>query len=108
MERSYLQVSSALHLTGTLEQGPTGLVLRTDGGATWELDATRKARKLVGARIKIIGQRSGFNGLVYDQIWRAGEPRPRNFRLRPEFLIAAAFVAYGLYATIAGMVRWLA
>lgn len=100
-------MSSAQHLIGTLEQGPTGLVLRTDGGATWELDATRKARKLVGARVEIVGQRSEFNGLVYDQIWRAGEPRPRSFRLRLEFLIAAAFVAYGLYATIAGMVRWL-
>lgn len=107
LERSCLPVSCAQHLTGTLEQGPTGLVLRTDGGGTWELDATRQARKLVGARVEVVGRRSGFNGLACEQIWPAGQPRPRESRLRFELLIAAAFVAYGLYATIAGMVSWL-
>ncbi len=100
-------MSSTEHLTGTLEHGPNGLVLRADGGRTWELDSTRKEHKLVGSRVEIVGRRSGFNGLVCDQIWRAGQPRPRAFRLRLEFLIAATFVAYGLYATIAGMVSWL-
>ncbi len=100
-------MSSAQYLTGTLEQGPNGLVLRTDGGGTWELDTTRKTRKLIGSRVEIVGQRSAFNGLVCEQIWPAGQPRPRAFRLRLELLIAAAFVAYGLYATIAGMVNWL-
>lgn len=100
-------MKNAEHLTGTLELGPNGIVLRTDGGGTWELDDSRKARKLLGARVEIEGQRSGFNGLVCNHIWRAGHPRPRAFRLRLEFLIAAAFVAYGLYAAIAGMVSRL-
>ena len=107
MERLCLPVSSTEHLTGTLEHGPNGIVLRADSGGTWELDSTRKAHNLVGSRVAIVGRRSGFNGLVCDQIWRARQPRPRVFRLRLEFLIAAAFVAYGLYATIAGMVSWL-
>ncbi len=96
-------MSSTEHLTGTLEHGPNGIVLRTDGGGTWELDDSRKARKLVGSRVEIVGQRSGFNGFICNQIWRAGQPRPRVFRLQLELLIAAAFIAYGLYASIVGL-----
>ena len=100
-------MSSDEHLTGTLEQSPNGLVLRTDGGGAWELDSTRSARKLIGSRVEIIGQRSGFNGLVCDQIWPAGQPRPRGGKLRLEFLLTAALVAYGLYATIGAAISTL-
>jgi hypothetical protein len=100
-------VSSDEHLTGTLEQSHNGLVLRIDGGGTWELESTRAARKLVGFRVEIIGQRSGFNGLVCDQIWPAGQPRPQAAKLRLEFLLTAALVAYGLYATIGAAISML-
>lgn len=100
-------MSSTEHLTGTLDHGPNGIVLRTDGGGMWELEDSRKARKLVGSRVEVVGQRSGFNGFICDEIWRAGHPRPRAFRLRLELLIAAAFVAYGIYASIAGLISRL-
>lgn len=100
-------MSTLEHLIGMLDHGPNGVVLRTDGGGTWELDGSRKARKLIGARVEVVGQRSGFNGFICDQIWRAGHPRPRSFRLRLELLIAAAFVAYGLYGFIAGLISKL-
>lgn len=100
-------MSSDEHLTGMLEQSRNGLVLRTDGGGTWELESTRAARKLIGFRVEIIGQRSGFNGLVCDQIWPAGQPRPQGVKLRLEFLLTAALVAYGLYATIGAAISTL-
>lgn len=100
-------MSSGEDLTGMLEQGPDGLVLRTDGGGTWELDSTRAARNLIGSRVEIIGQRSGFNGLVCDQIWPAGQRRPQAVKLRLEFLLTTALVAYGFYATIGAAISTL-
>jgi Protein of unknown function (DUF5818) len=99
LERSCLPVSSDEHLTGTLEQNRNGLVLRTDGGGTWELESTLAARELIGSRVE--------NGLVCDQIWPAGQPRPQAVKLRLEFLLTAALVAYGLYATIGAAISTL-
>ena len=39
LETRGMPVSADLHLRGRLEQGPQGLILRADGGGTWELDA---------------------------------------------------------------------
>jgi len=100
-------VSNTKHLTGTVEEGTNGLVLRTDSGGTWELDNTHQVRRFIGSRVEVVGQRSGFNGFACDQIWRAGEPRPRAFKLRLEFILAAAFVAYGLYATVSAVISVL-
>ena len=102
-----MPVSSTTHLTGMVERATNGPVLRTDGGGTWELDNTRQVRKFIGARVEVVGERSGFNGFACDQIWPAGKPRPTAFKLRLEFLLAAAFVAYGLYATVGGVVSVL-
>jgi hypothetical protein len=102
-----LPVSSTTHLTGIVEWAANGPVLRTDGGGTWELDNTRQVRKFIGARVEVVGERSGFNGFACDQIWPAGQPRPTAFKLRLELLLAAAFVAYGLYATVGGVVSVL-
>ena len=93
-------MSSTTHLTGIVERAANGPVLRTDGGGTWDLDDTRQVRKFIGARVEVVGERSGFNGFVCDQIWPAGQPRPTAFKLRLELLLAAAFVAYGLYAAV--------
>lgn len=100
-------MSSTTHLTGIVEWAANGLVLRTDAGGNWELDNTRQVRRFIGSRVEVIGQRSGFNGLACDQIWPAGQPRPTAFKLRLEFILAAAFVAYGLYATVGGVVSAL-
>jgi len=99
-------VSSTTHLTGIVEWAANGPVLRTDGGGTWELDNTRQVRKFIGSRVEVVGERSGFNGFVCEQIWPADQPRTA-FKLRLEFLLAAAFVAYGLYATVGGVVSAL-
>jgi len=73
----------------------------------WELDNTHQVRKFIGSRVEVVGERSGFNGFVGDQIWPAGQPRPTGFKLRIEFLLAATFVAYGLYATVSAVVSAL-
>jgi len=100
-------VSSTTHLTGIVEGAANGPVLRTDGGGTWELDNTRQVRKFIGSRVEVVGERSGFNGFTCEQIWPAEQPRPTGSKLRLEFLLAAAFVAYGLYATVSAVVNAL-
>lgn len=102
-----MPVSSTTHLTGIVERSANGPVLRTDDGGTWELDNTSQVRKFIGSRVEVVGERSGFNGFACDQIWPAGQPCPTAFKLRLEFLLAAAFVAYGLYAAVGGVVRVL-
>lgn len=100
-------MNSTTHLTGIVERAANGAVLRADGGGTWELDNTRQVRKFIGSRVEVVGERSGFNGFTCEQIWPASQPRPTAFKLRIEFLLAAAFVAYGLYATVGGVVSVL-
>jgi hypothetical protein len=107
LERPGLPVSGTTHLTGVVERAANGPVLRTDGGGSWELDNTRQVRRFIGSRVEVVGERSGFNGFACNQIWPAGQPRPTAFKLRLEFLLAAAFVAYGLYATVGGVVSAL-
>ena len=100
-------MNSTTHLTGIVEWAANGPVLRTDGGGTWELDNTRQVRKFIGSRVEVVGERSGFNGFACDRIWPVGQPRPTAFKLRLEFILAAAFVAYGLYATIGAAISAL-
>lgn len=100
-------MSSTAHLTGIVERAATGVVLRTDSGGMWELNNTHQVRRFIGSRVEVVGQRSGFNGFACDQIWPAGHRRPTAFKLRLEFLIAAAFVAYGLYATVGAAISAL-
>ena len=90
-----------------VERAANRPVLRTDGGGTWELDNTRQVRKFIGSRVEVVGERSGFNGFICDQIWPAGQPRPTAFKIGLEFLLAAAFVGYGLYATVGAFVSAL-
>lgn len=105
MEGPSLQVSSTERVAGFIENGPDGLVLRADGGGIWQLENASAARNLVGSHVEIVGQRCGFNGLVCDEIRVAGEIRREGLKLRLEFLIAAALVAYGLYTSIAAFIR---
>lgn len=100
-------MNSTTHLTGIVERATNRPVLRTDGGGIWELDNTRQVRKFIGSRVEVVGERSGFNGFTCEQIWLAGQPRPTAFKLRIEFLLVAAFVAYGLYATVSAFVNAL-
>lgn len=102
-----MPVSSTTHLTGVVERSANGPVLRTDGGGTRELDNTRQVSKFIGSRVEVVGERSGFNGFACDQIWPAEHRRPTASKFRFEFLIAAAIVAYGLYATVGAAISAL-
>lgn len=95
-----------LHLLGRLEQGAYGLVLRVDGGGVWELETRRRVRRLVGSKVEVVGHRAGFNGLLCEQVWPAGTPRPRQGRVRIEYLLAGGLVAYGVIASLMGLVGY--
>jgi hypothetical protein len=97
-------MSADLHLRGRLEQGPFGLVLRPSGRGVWELETRRRERRLVGKEVEVVGHRAGFNGLICDQIWLAGQPRPRSSKIKIEYLLAAGLVGYGFIATLSGLI----
>ena len=101
-----MPLSADLHLRGRLEQGPYGLVLRPSDGGEWELETRRRARRLVGSEVEVIGHRAGFNGLVCEQVWPAGQPRPRRKRVNVEYVLAAGLVGYGLIALVTGVVGY--
>lgn len=106
LERPGLPMSADLHLRGRLEQGRFGLVLRAEGGGTRELDAGRRAHRLVGQEVEVVGQRAGFNGIACEQVWPAGSPQPRQSRVRIEFLLAGVVVVYGFLAFLMGLVGY--
>lgn len=55
-------------LTGRLLESRYGLVLQTDDGGEFVLDAGRSARKFLGLRVTIEGCRAGFNLIDVDRI----------------------------------------
>ena len=99
-------MNADLHLRGRVERGRVGLVLRADGGGTWELDAEGRAHRLVGLEGEVVGHRAGFNGIACEQVWPAGTPRPRQSRVRIEYLLAGGLVAYGVIAFLMGLVGY--
>jgi len=101
-------VRGDLHLRGRLEQGRYGLVLRADGGGVWELETGHRARGFVGSEVEVVGHRAGFNGLVCEQVWPAGQPRPRAPWINVEYVLAAGLVGYGFMAFLGGLLGyWL-
>lgn len=102
-----MPVSADLHLRGRLEQGPLGLILRVDGGSTWELDAGPRARRLVGQQVEVVGQRTGFDAVACEQVWLAGGPRPRQTKIRIEYVLAGGLAAYGFLAFLLGLASYL-
>lgn len=58
--------------TGLLLRGASGLVLSRDGGGSWQLDAPRSAEALVGRRVRVTGQRIGFDRLSVDTLTPSG------------------------------------
>ena len=103
-----MPLNAGLHLRGRLEQGRYGLLLRTDGGGVWELETRRRARRLVGSKVEVVGHRAGFNGLVCEQVWPAGQRRPRAPWINIEYALAAVLVGYGFIAFLGGLLGyWL-
>lgn len=58
--------------TGWLNENEGQWTLRRDEGGRWRLDVGfwlgRKARKLVGKRVRVVGKRSGFDLLDAESI----------------------------------------
>lgn len=92
-----------LYLTGRLAEGPFGLELHS-GGGVWELDTGRGARRLLGREVEVCGRRAGFNELICDQIWPAGQPRPPRSKFNVELLLTGSIVGYGLIVFFLGLV----
>lgn len=46
------------------------------------------------------------NGVACEQVWPAGTPRPRQSRVRIEYLLAGSLVAYGVIAFLVGLVGY--
>ena len=101
-----MPMSAQLHLRGRLERGPYGLVLRIGGGGAWEVETRRRARRLVGQEVEVVGHRAGFNSVSCDQIWIAGQPRPQPSKINIEYLLAAGLVGYGFIAILAGLIGY--
>lgn len=101
-----MPVSADLHLRGRLELGPLGLILRAEGGGTWELDVGPRVRRLVGQQVEVVGQRAGFNAVACEQVWLAGGPRPRRIKIRIEYVLAGGLAAYGFIAFLMGLASY--
>lgn len=101
-----MSVGPELRLTGRLAQGRFGLELHS-GGGVWELDAVRGSRRLLGREVEVCGRRAGFNELICDQIWPAGQPRPRRSKLNIEYILACIVAGYGLIALFLSLARHL-
>ena len=98
-----MPLSPEINLTGRLVEGLFGLELHS-GGGVWELDTGRGARRLLGCEVEVCGRRAGFNELICDQIWPAGQPRPPRSKFNIELLLACSVVGYGLIAFLLGLV----
>ena len=101
-----MPVGADLHLRGRLERGPYGLVLRIGGGGAWEIEARCRSRRLVGREVEVVGRRAGFNRVSCDQIWLAGQPRPRQPKVNVEYLLTAGLVGYGFIAFLGGLIGY--
>ena len=73
----------------------------------WEVEERRRSRRLAGQEVELVGYRAGFNKVSCDQIWPAGQPRPRPPKVNIEYLLAAGLVGFGLIAILAGLIRSL-
>lgn len=96
-----MQPDHPVHLAGELTAERFYLSLKVDGGGYWELTRTRKANQFVGQRVEVIGRPAGFNGLICDEIWLAGQPRPTRRNLSRRHLAAAI-----LFAGALGLMIW--
>ncbi|MCW2396180.1 MULTISPECIES: DUF5818 domain-containing protein [unclassified Sphingobium] len=60
-----------LEVFGVLRQDKHQFVLQTDDGGTWRLDSAKNLRPFLGLRVKLAGERDGFDLLSVERIGRA-------------------------------------
>ncbi len=60
----------------------------------------------MGQQVEVVGQRAGFNAVACEQVWLAGDPRPRQTKIRIEYLLAGGLAAYGFIAFLMGLVGY--
>ena len=65
-----MPIGTRHEIVGLLLEDRSGLIVEVDGGGTWRLDAGRRARSLLGQRVKVVGVRDGFDLLAVKTIAR--------------------------------------
>lgn len=70
-EGTIMPMGTRHEVVGMLLESRSGLVLEIDGGGTWRLEAGRRAKRLLGHRVQVVGVRDGFDLLAVERIDRA-------------------------------------
>lgn len=68
LARARMPLGSQHDETGLLVREGYWLVLQRDEGGRWRLDANRKAERMLGQRVRIVGIRSSFDLLDVTRI----------------------------------------
>ncbi|URW75049.1 DUF5818 domain-containing protein [Sphingomonas donggukensis] len=66
-----MPIGTRHEVTGLLLGQRGGFVLDAEGGGTWRLEVSRKARHLLGQRVTVVGVRDAFDLLVVETITKA-------------------------------------
>lgn len=99
-----MPIGAQMQVTGRLERGPFGYVVRSGTGRT-QIGYPRGARKLVGREVKVEGCRIAFDEITCDRIWQHGDPRPRQSAWPSlDIVVIAALTLYGLFASLAPLI----
>lgn len=64
----HMSIGSKHQESGLLVKEGNALLLQRDDGGYWRLEAPRKAYRLVGQRVELVGSRCGFDELIVERI----------------------------------------
>ena len=94
--RAHMSKGEPLEITGIVETGQQGLILKATGGGVWQLGPSRRARRLIGRHVSVRGLHGDFDELTdWRMESRDGEiVRAADVRFEFAMLMAAlAFIA---------------
>lgn len=99
-----MSIGAQMQVSGTLERGPFGYVVRSGTGRTI-IGYPRGARKLVGCLVEAEGWRIAFDEITCDRIWQRGDPRPRPSTWPGlDIVVIGTLTLYGLAAGLAHLI----
>ena len=100
--RTHMSKGEQIEITGILETGPQGLILKATGGGVWQLGPSRRARRLIGRNVSVKGLHGDFDELTDWRIESSdGEiVREADFRFEFAMLMAAAVIALVAIASL--------
>lgn len=90
-----------MEVTGTLERGEYGYVVRGDGGGRTTVGFPRGARRLLGRQVEVEGRRVAFDEITCDTIRIHGQAVPLRQGLSLDYILAGAIIAQGFLAALA-------